>query len=260
MGFKGSTEGMSKLNLAWLARLSAGAGNFDLIGGQTLNLSMRLLRLSDVEHSPGDRLFRYSPLRIVFLVLAVACVGDALLLVGWEGRGRSTNYVAYYIAGVLFLGLVLMRRFFLARLRSSNWLARMRDDGLLIQFRSYLNYHLPSEDLTVVFIPYQDIRSARLLRERTEIQTEDGPTKQIRRLIELELDGDLRLLSKALAVESAKPAPREKTWYGNASTLYKHYPVRMVSSPFCRWNGRSCRAPPSSWMLCDRTQRLAGSL
>jgi len=39
-------------------------------------------------------------------------------------------------------------------------------------------------------------------------------------------------LSKALAAEPAKPAPREKTWYGNTSTLYKHYPVRMVCSPF----------------------------
>jgi hypothetical protein len=193
---------------------------------------MRLLRLNDVEASPGDLVFRYSRTRAALLFLAVSCVGAALLLVGWEGRKRSAYYVAYYIAGALFLGLVLMRRFFLARLRSSNWLARIRDDGLLIQFRSYLNYHLPGGDLTVVFIPYQHIRSARLLRERTEIQTEDGPTKQIRRIVELELAGDLTPLSKALAAESAEPAPREKAWYGNSSTLYRHYPVQMVSSPF----------------------------
>src|SRR5712691_4016950 len=96
-----------------------------------------------------------------------------------------------YIAGVLFLGLVLMRRFFLARLRSSNWLARMRDDGLLIQFRSYLNYHLPGGDVTVIFIPYQDIRSARLVRERTKIEAQDGTTEETCRLVELELAADL---------------------------------------------------------------------
>src|SRR5882724_3162218 len=109
---------------------------------------MRLLRLGDVEYSPGERLFCYSPTRVALLFLAATGVGAALLLVGWEGRRHSAYYVAYYIAGVLFLGLVLMRRFFVARLRSSNWLARMRDDGLLIQFRSYLNYHLPGGDVT----------------------------------------------------------------------------------------------------------------
>jgi hypothetical protein len=193
---------------------------------------MRLLRLSDVQTSPADRVFRYSPTRIGVFSLAVACAGVALVLFDWEGRRRSTYYIAYYVAGVFFLGLVLMRRFFLARLRSSNWLVRMRDDGLLIQFRSYLNYHLPSDDVAVILIPYQDIRSARLLGERSEIPAKDGNRKKTRRLVEFELAGDLTPLSKALAAESAKPAPREKTWYGNASTLYRHYPVRMVSLPF----------------------------
>lgn len=197
-----------------------------------INLSTRLIRLSDVETSPGDRVFRYSPTRIALLALAVACVAAALVLVDWEGRRRSAYYVAYYIAGVLFLGLVLMRRLFLARLRSSNWLARMRDDGLLIQFRSYLNYHLPGGDVTVIFIPYQDIRSARLVREHTKIEAQDGTKEETCRLVELELAGDLTPLSKALAAEPAKPAPGEKTWYGNTSTLYMHYPVRMVCSPF----------------------------
>jgi hypothetical protein len=59
-------------------------------------------------------------------------------------------------------------------LRPSNWLARVRNDGLFIQFRSYLNYHLPADALTVFFIPYQEIRSARLVRERTKIRTTMG--------------------------------------------------------------------------------------
>jgi hypothetical protein len=156
-----------------------------------------------------------------------------LVLVDWEGRRPSAYYIAYYISGVVFLSLFLMRRLLLARLRPSNWLARMRHDGLFIQFRSYLNYHLPAEDLTVVFIPYRDIRSARLVRERAKVPDQEGGTSvRTRRLVELELAGDLVPLSKALAVESARPAPQEKTWYGKTSTLYRHYPVRMVTSPF----------------------------
>ena len=193
---------------------------------------MQLLRLNEVERSPGDRVFRYSPTRMALLFLGVVCMGIALLLVDWQGRSRSVHYIAYYIDGVLLLGLVLMRRFLLARFRPSNWLVRMRHDGLLIQFRSYLNYSLPAEDVTVVSIPYQNIRSARSVRERSTIQGEDGTTEQTRRLVEFELVGDLTPLSKALAAELARPAPKQKTWYGNTSTLYRHYPVRMVSSPF----------------------------
>jgi hypothetical protein len=41
----------------------------------------------------------------------------------------------------------------------------------------------------VVFIPYQEIRSARLVRERTKIPGHDGISTQTRRLVELELAG-----------------------------------------------------------------------
>jgi hypothetical protein len=195
-------------------------------------LSTQLHRLNDVDTSLGDRVFRYSPVRTALLCIVVACVGAASVLIDWEGRRRSAGYIAYYIAGVSFVGLVFMRRFFQARLRSSNWLVRMKSDGLLIQFRSYLNYHLPGEDVTVIFIPYRDIQSARMVLERAKIESEDGTTQQTRRLVEFDLAGDLTPLAQALTAESAKPGPREKTWYGNTATLYRHYPVRMLSSPF----------------------------
>ncbi len=150
---------------------------------------MRLLRLSEVHPSPEDRVFRYSPALVAAWSLGIVCIAAALVLVEWEGRTRSAYYIAYYVSGVLLLSVFLMRRFLLARLRPSNWLARIRNDGLFIQFRSYLNYHLPADDLTVVFIPYQEIRSARLVRERTKIPGHDGISTQTRRLVELELAG-----------------------------------------------------------------------
>ena len=202
---------------------------------------MQLLRLNEVVTSPQDRVFRYSPVRATLLALGVVGFSAALVLVDWEGRSRSAYYVAYYIAGFLLLCLLLMRRFLVARFLPSNWLVRMRHDALLIQFRSYLNYyHLPAEDFTVILIPYREIRSARLVRERANIQAQGGASVQTRRLIELELSGDLEPVSKALAAELARPAPQQRTWYGTTSTLYEHYPVRMVSSPFLQieWSVR----------------------
>lgn len=200
--------------------------------GLAINSSMQLLRLSEVETSSADRVFRYSLTRIALLFLGVICLGIALLLIHWEGRLEPLHYIAYYIFAVLLLGLALLRKFLLARFQPSNWLARMHHTNLLIQFRSYLNYSLAAEDLTVVSIPYQNIRSARLVRERSKIPAQDGTTERTRGLIELELAGDLAPLSEALADEIAKPSPRQKTWYGYTSALYRHYPVRMVSPPF----------------------------
>ena len=175
---------------------------------------MQLMRLAEVSTSQRDRVFRYSLVRALFAAFAVPCASGGLLLLGWHQRSR----LAYYIAGVLLLGLVLMRRFILARFQPSNWLARMNDEGIFVQFRSYLNYHFPAEDLTVVFIPYPEIRSVRLVRQRRAIlDWDETQTQQRRRLVEFELAGDSAPLAPALADESARRAPAEARWYGTTS-------------------------------------------
>ena len=109
---------------------------------------MRLLRLNDVEINPTDRVYRYSRWHAV-LVVIVALGGAAwaafhAYTAGWKP--------GYYIAGVIILFLELLRRFVTARFRPSNWLVRTNDSGIFIQFRSYLNYHLPADDPTVVVL------------------------------------------------------------------------------------------------------------
>jgi hypothetical protein len=196
---------------------------------------MRLLRLAEVESRISDRVFYYSRAWALFVTLTMIGASAAFVI----NFGSRTHFLGYYIAAVLIATLLLMRRFLTARFRPSNWLVRITDDGLYIKFRSYLNYHLPEEDLTVVFISYQEIRSARLVKEKTKVPDMEGGTSvQYARWIELELAGDPAPLAKALAAELATPAPRERRWYGNASTLYRHYPVRMAS-PECvrmRWS------------------------
>jgi len=193
---------------------------------------MRLLRLTDVETSPSDRIFRYSRMRAVLTVLI------ALAIAAWTAVHAFTAgwKLGYYIAVVIVLFLELMRRFVGARFRPSNWLVRMNDVGVFIQFRSYLNYHLPADDLTVVFVSFGEIRSARLIRER--VTTPDlqghGTETQFLCYVELELAGDVAPLAKALEAEITERAPTEKRWYGTSSTLYQDHPVRMQSPPFLR--------------------------
>jgi len=192
---------------------------------------MRLLRLSDVETSSRDRIFYYSRTHVLLIAFVVVGTCAWLLFRAFTMHWRP----GYYFAAAILLFLLLMRRFITARFRPSNWLVRMNDSGLFIKFRSYLNYHLPAEDITVVFLSYQEIRSARLVRERAQVSDMEGRTEtQFLRYIELELAGDTVSLAKALQTEIGERAPNEKHWYGSSSTLYEDHPVRMPSPPFLR--------------------------
>jgi hypothetical protein len=195
---------------------------------------MRLLRLSDVETSSRDRIFYYSRTHVLLIVFAAVGASAWLLFRSFSAHWKT----GYYLAAVILLFLALIRRFITARFRPSNWLVRMTDLGLFIKFRSYLNYHLPAEDLTVVFLPYQEIHSARLIRERAQVPDAQGRTEtQFRRYIELELGGDTGPLADALQAETGERAPNEKHWYGSSSTLYEDHPARMPSPSFLqlRW-------------------------
>lgn len=192
---------------------------------------MRLLRLSDVETSLRDRVFYYSRIRALIFAFVALGASVALLL-----RAVSAHWHAgYYFAAVILLFLLLLKQFVTARFRPSNWLVRMNETGLFIQFRSYLNYHLPAEDLTVVFLSYGELGSARLVRERARVSDSQGRNAtQFRRYIELELVGDIQPLAKALQAELVEKAPTEKHWYGSSSTLYEDHPVSITSPPFLR--------------------------
>jgi hypothetical protein len=145
--------------------------------------------------------------------------------------------IGYLVGAGALLFLVLMIRIVTARFRPSNWLVKMGEAGLYIQYRSYLNYQLPADEPSVVFLSYGEIASARLVRERIKAPdpTEDGATQtNTLRYVELELSGDTAPLARALQTEQAENAPMEKHWYGKTSTLYHDHPVTMATAPFLR--------------------------
>lgn len=198
---------------------------------------MRLMRLSDVTISERDRVFRYSQERAALFSVVAFGVVVALLWFGWARRSG----LAVYLGVVIVLGIFVMRRFILARFRPSNWLARMSDGGVFIQFRSYLNHHFPADDLTVVFIPYAAIQSARRVTERRDVPYRDPDwqravrvAQQTRGLIELELADDPAPLAEALEAEIARKGPAARHWYGSSSTRYNHAPVWLESPSLLR--------------------------
>ena len=194
---------------------------------------MRLLRLQDVEISPNELVFRHARLRALIVWLAGFAATAALFF-----NALTRKWPPGYIFGpFLLLFLLLTVRFVTARFHPSNWLVRMNETGIYVQYRSYLNYQLPANDPSVFFLSFGEIATARVIKERVETPdpAKPGATQtQYLRHIELELSGDPAPLAEALQAELGEQAPSEKHWYGTSSTLYRDYPVTMSAAASVR--------------------------
>ncbi len=198
---------------------------------------MRLLRLRDVEIGPNDRVFRHARLRALIVWLAGFAAATAFFLHAYTAKWPP----GYFFGPFLLLFLLLTLKMVTARFHPSNWLVRMNQTGIYVQYRSYLNCQLPADDPSVVFLSFGEIASARLIKERVETPDAAKPgtsQTQYLRHVELELSGDPAPLADALQAELGERAPSEKHWYGTSSTLYRDYPVIMPAAASVRihWN------------------------
>lgn len=214
---------------------------------------MQLMRLADVPLDRHEQVFRYSRSRAVIGAMILIALALTAFVFGW----RQGAWLAYYVAAVGVIFLLIFQKLITARFRASNWLLRMTDQGLLIKFRSYLNSHFSDQDLTVVFIPYSEIRSARLVKERQELPDREEPnrpeiTTRTRLIVELELAGTSTQIAKALATERDRLFSKSVIGAGRISTRYQHLPVHLASSTILRieWG-----VVPSPQILLDALTR-----
>src|SRR5919198_5371608 len=191
---------------------------------------MKLLREDQAQAKGQGHIFRYSPERAV---IAASLVAAGCLVLTFVLARRSVGLAAVVVTS-LTLFMFVMRRYVLARSRPTNWLVALNDEGVFVNTRSYLNYHFPPEDRTVVFIPFGEIRSARSIQEWRELPDPDSrqrnnTTVQRRRFVELEITGDSTELERALTDELVRRPPTERHWYGTSGTKYQHFPVTLES-------------------------------
>ncbi len=193
---------------------------------------MRLLRRQDVETGFNDRVFRHPRLRASIVWVAGFAGTAALFFHAYRGKWTP----GYIFGSFLLLFLLLTFRVVTARFHPSNWLVRMNGTGIYVQYRSYLNYQLPADDPSVVFLSFGEIASARLVKERVETPdpATSGTQTQYLRYVELEISGDTAPLAESLQAERTEQAPPQKRWYGSSSTLYRDYPVTLTAPTFLR--------------------------
>ena len=189
---------------------------------------MQLMRMAEVPAADRNRVFRYSGSRAVIGTAVLVALAVGALLLAWT----TANWLAYYFAAVATIFPLIFRRLVTARFRSSNWLVRLTDHGLFIKFRSYLNFHFPDQDLSVVFISHSEIRSARFILQKQEVPDRDDggrptTTAKTQKWVELELASDSKKLADALTGERARALDGKNL--GRISSRYHHLPVRLAA-------------------------------
>lgn len=169
----------------------------------------------------------YVHARIVPLLIWLIFFGGAVAVMA-DDWPHFHSFKIFAIVALLFL--FLFKRFIIAPFQPSNWLVRTADNGMYVQFRSYLNYRWPTQGATVAFIPYSDIDSARLVHERLTVPRSDGrngTATEFHRYVELELNAGTESLSAALETERNYSPP-------DNMTVYRDYPVTLKVPPFLR--------------------------
>lgn len=143
---------------------------------------MNLLSLSQAPTGQQAKFFRHG--WVMPAVVIFGLVAFAVLIICEYAAGRAPKLILIFVPGFL-LFLWLFTETLLCAFKPTNWLFALGLDRLWIKYRSYLNSHLPQEDLQVIELPYAEIESVCLIR-RKEISCGNKGGKRIQFLKYLE--------------------------------------------------------------------------
>lgn len=210
---------------------------------------MEFLREDAVPARPGDTVFREARLGklaafAIFLSLTLAALFVGFLPETLPTDHRPPRLIAFYIALVLSVFVLVSLYSLRASLARSNWLVRFDGSTLHIKFRSYLNRHFPPEDLVVVRIPSAEVAWIRKTRERRLLPRRRGADSQTTTTyLDVKLqDVDTADLERGLAEERRRKGPLVR----RTRTKAQHYPVRLVEADILRidWRDHRTRITP----------------
>jgi hypothetical protein len=221
---------------------------------------MKLYSPKDMDQVAG-MCCRQSPLRgaIGGLILCAVLIGG--VFVGRQVGAPAPVWILCAIVAALLVPLVVGDM--VAKFRSTNWLLRIRPDGLWVNLRSYQNRHLP-DGATVLHLPYAEIAcvhrhletwSTPNVRHAAGIGTEGAhwtrrhpATSWKEESLELHLaSGDTREIAQALANERGLKADFKGT----------HQSVTVPSPGVVRiaWRGHDNDVAPGLGRVLDELSR-----
>jgi hypothetical protein len=129
---------------------------------------MKFYQLADVPAGRDDRVFKASPRRKGIAFIVASSIGIACLVLAVNG-GKHYGLpppIFYIMAAICVLVGWIIYLGLHASLKPTNWLLRCNDSGVIIKYRSYLNWRFPEGDLQAVGLDYAEIAWVREVKER----------------------------------------------------------------------------------------------
>ncbi|MCC6144634.1 MAG: hypothetical protein IT368_12575 [Candidatus Hydrogenedentes bacterium] len=179
---------------------------------------MQFLTPSQVPGHEKGRSFR-SFSWIALAAVAAVMFGGALVAALMRG-GNPVVFLLPALVGCLFLALALLR--WRACARPTNWILRQADNGLYINLRSFLNYHLPPEDETVLFLPAHEIAAVGKVYQKLVCPARHGSTVHHSSFIALYLTHE-----ETGPIEARLRQERRRIPHRALRKKTLHYPVRL---------------------------------
>jgi hypothetical protein len=189
---------------------------------------MKFYRLDEIPLRSEDVVFKTSPTGTFLPFLGCSGLAIAALwtsLGGGKLAGFGLPPIVGFVLTVIFalLGLIALMAF-RASLKPTNWLLRCNETGVIIKYRSYLNWRFPAVSPQAVGFDYSEIASARTIRERRPSPDLDGNGAPQRNLFTYL---DLRLINPDV---SSLEAPLRAEYYLQTAhvMVFRDYPVRLL--------------------------------
>jgi hypothetical protein len=199
---------------------------------------MIFYKLNEIPNGTDDKIFKAAPLYKCIPVIVFWTIGIAGLVIGihggLKGHGHFNDISAeggYWIGGTFcvmgFLFIGMLR----GALKPTNWLLRCSSTGVIIKYRSYLNWRLPADDIQAVGFSYSEIawvRKTKLRREAPRM-SRGSSTEYLTFLDFCLINLDTSKLQKHLEAERNR----------KCNTLYLSYPVEVLAGGIVRvqWKG-----------------------
>ena len=201
---------------------------------------MKFYKMEDIVPRSDDVVFKTSPTGKCIWLAVFSALGIASLIEGIHGgvhEGRTNLPAALFYILAVILGLCGWYCFttFRASLKPTNWLLRCTDSGVIINYRSYLNWRFPAGDVQAVGLDYSEIAWARTMKEKRITPSMDNRgASQSQTLIYLDF-----CLANADTTALEANLQRERDLAPDGMVTTCDYPVSVLPGGMIelRWNG-----------------------
>jgi hypothetical protein len=131
-------------------------------------VTMKFYKHDEIPIQNDDHVFKASPaiVGISFVVFSVITIITLLLGIHGVDGINLPRVIFFSVAATSGLFGLIAFSSFRASLKRTNWLFRCNDSGVIIHYRSFLNWRFPIESVQAVGFDYAEIAWARTVKER----------------------------------------------------------------------------------------------